>query len=446
MTGVPAGRHAALTARRRATLSVRPATTRRLLAATCAGVYAVALSQPWLRTSLGAPLSAAELPFQLPGLGRPFGAAWSAVVIVLAIAHAGVAAVPARHQAVAARTGAALSVTAVGGFLLLGSAADHALGQRLLNGEAGLDTVRRIVGYRIPRPSVTALGPFELPTGAAVLASALRAGFLLALVAATLSVALWIFTRRSAAPDPAADIGWAVWVPRIVVASLGVVVLLVALQASRAAWLHDRAATKIADGRLDSARADVTAAIGVNDTLQAVPAVQQLLGDVAAATSTGPTAQQLYGRSLLAQDAGRYDDALDLAVQAADAVSWQQSYADNVCRLATARAASAPGIDPVRSLVPVSRRCDLTLLQLASSELAAGRYDLLRVDAGELSRQTPDGDVRSAALTMLAEASLATGDLAGGRTLLQQALAADPEDLNVVARALATGLYSAARR
>jgi len=424
---------------------VRPATIARLLAAACAGIYVAALSLPWLRVDLGAPLSAGDLPLQLPGLGRPFGAAWSAVVIVLAVIHAGIAVVPARYQAIAARTGAVLSITAVCGFLLLGAFTDYALRQQLLDGQDALDTVRRILRYRIPRPSVTTLGPVELTSGAAVLVSALRAGFLLVLVAATLSVGLWALTRRGAADDRPAAVGRTVWVPRIVVAALGVVVLVVAAQAWRATWLYDRAAAELADGRFATARADVTAAIGANETLPARPAVQQILGDVATATAPGPTAQQLYGRSLLAQDAGRYDDALDLAVRAADESSWQQSYADGVCRLATARAKDAAGIDAVRSLVPASGRCDLTLLQLAASELAAGRYDLVGVDAGQLSRQTPDEDVRSAALTILARARLGAGDLTGGRTLLQQALAADPNDLNVVARALASGLYSAGR-
>jgi tetratricopeptide (TPR) repeat protein len=446
MTAIPLGQSAVPHVPGPTAWALGRAETVRLVAAACAGMYALALGLPWIRANLGAPLSAGDLPLYLPGLGRPFGATWSAVVIVLAVTHAGVVAVPARYQAMAARTAAALSVTALGAFLLLGAFADRAMGQRLLNGQEALDTVRRIVGYRIPRPSVTTLGPLELPSGAAAFASALRAGSLLALVAGGLSVGLWLLTRRGAAGVRPAAVGRAVWVPRIVVATLGIVVLVMAVQTWRAVWLYDRAAEQLTEGRLAAARADVTEAIALNDTLQAAPEVQQLLGDLATATGIDPAARQFYGRSLLAEDAGRFDDALDFAARAAEEASWEQSYEDNVCRQATALASSAPGVDVVRSLVPVTRRCDLTLLQLAASELAAGRYDLVSVDAAQLSRQTPDEDVRSAALTMLARARLTAGDLGEGRTLLQQALADDPDDLNVVARALASGLYSANRQ
>jgi hypothetical protein len=446
VTAIPDGSAAVPPGPRHAAKALRPAESVRAVAAACAGIYVLALGLPWFRANLGAPLSAGDLPVRLPGFGQPLGATWSAVVIVLAVVHAGVAAAPARYLAMAARTAAVMSVTAVGGFLLLGAFADYGLGQQMLDGQQALDTVRRIVGYRIPRASVTTLGPFQLPSGAAALVSGLRAGFLLAVVAAALSVGLRGLTRLAPADDRTAAVGRAVWVPRIVVAALGIVVLVVTAQAWRATWLYDRATSELANGRVAAARADVTTAMSVNDTLWARPDVQQTLGDMATVTGTGSTALQLYGQSRLAEDAGRFDDALSLAVQAAVEVSWEQSYADNVCRQAAARAASAPGIDAVRSVVPVSHRCDLTLLQLAASELAAGRYDLVRVDAVQLSRQTPDEDVRSAALTMLARAHLAAGDLVGGRTLLRQALAADPHDLNVVARSLASGLYSAVRQ
>jgi hypothetical protein len=352
--------------------------------------------------------------------------------------------VPGRYQAAAARTAAVLSLTAVPGLVLLGSFTDHALQQRLLDGQASLDAVRRIVRYTVPRPSVTTIGPLGLPTGAAALVSAVRLGLVLALVAATLSGGVWVLSGRQPAAAGGPRTG-ARWVPRIVVVALGILVLLVTVQAWRASWLSGRAAVALADGRPADARADLSAAIGANGTLRAVPAVQQLLGDTATATGTGSSAEQLHGQSVLMADAGHQDEALAFAVRAAAADPGQQAYTDQVCRLATARAAGAAGIDAVRSLVPVDQRCDLALLQLADTELTAGRYDLVAIDAGQLSRQTPDRDVRSAALTMQARAALAAGDLASGRALLRQALAADPEDLNVIARALATGLYSAGR-
>lgn len=423
----------------------RSSATVRWLALAGAAADAASLSQTWLQAELGPGLSAADLPLQLPGLGRPFGASWSAVVIGLAAAHLVVAAVPARHQAVAARTGVALSVAALGGFLLVGGFTDEALRQRLLDARDELDTVRRIVGYGIPRPSVTTLGPLELPPGAAAVVSALRVGFLLALLAGGLSVATWVLARRGAAEHRTSP-GRAVWGPRAVVAALGAVVVLVAVQAGRASWLADRAAIALGEDRLVAARADAAAAVQLNDTLSARPALQQTMADVATATATGPPALQLYGRSLLALDAGHPDDALGLAVRAAEAAPGVEPYRDAVCRQATALAAGVGDVDTVRSLVPVSQRCDATLLQLAVSELDAGRYDLVGDDAGQLSRQTPDEDVRSAALTVLARARLAAGDLVGGRTLLQRAITADPNDVNVVARALGTGLYSGDRR
>lgn len=442
MTAIPAPRIAARHASRPAVRRLSRAATVRLLAVACAALYTAALTLPWLRADLGAPLRAGELALQLPGLGRPAGASWAVVVIVLAAVHAAVAVVPGRYQAPVALTGAALSLTAVCGFLLLGAFADYALQQHLLDGQATLDAVRRIVGYRIPRPTVTTLGPVELPPGAAPLVSALRAGFLLAVVAAAFSAGLWTLTRRGWADGRGAPVPVR-WAARGVVLALGVLGLLMAAQAWWAGMLSERAATELAAGRAAAARAAVDAALGVNATLRARPDVQQVLGDTAMAGETRLPAQQLYGQSLLLKDAGRHDEALGLAVRAAAADPAEQSYADTVCRLAADRAQSASGIDVVRSLVPVSQRCDLALLQLAASELAAGRYDLVPIDAGQLSRQTPDRDLRSAALTELARARLATGDLVGGRTLLQQALASDPDDLNVVARALASGLYSA---
>ncbi len=331
-----------------------------------------------------------------------------------------------------------LALLATVGFFVLSVIANDSMQERLRRDETDLAGLQRLVGYTIPRPHLSTLGPIPLPGGAADVLSALRWGLYVSLVGAILmTVAAYKARRRAVRSTPRS--GRAV--------RLSTVVVLIAFTASLArssydGWQVRQAESEASVGDDQAALQHYESALDNGDTVQGTADLLAGYGltQLRLGAADGPAARLASSRLQL--QSGKDLAALQIIAAAAD--RWPSSTAVHDEFTAQAvdflRGHSAP--QTVRALVTSTNESAFLRTALAKYELAAGENPAAISDARTADSLAEDDDVRSAALTFLSAAQSRSGDLIGGRKTLLAAVAADHNYVNVMARSLLTGLYT----
>jgi len=412
-----------------------------------------ALVLPWLTTALGVTSGAGQLHVRLPGWYWLDAVTFQDILgVALALAAIGwvLQGRPSRaerpawrnHASAWFRAAGALAALAGLGFLLQLLVSDARAGLALHADQADMTLLTSQLTYRLPQPQVTALAFVPLGASQALVFSALRMGWYLTVLAALLLTLAPAGRRRGHAPPTNLLMRWG---PAFVVSLLALPFVLGLLRAGAADVAASDADGLAAAADYPSAAARYADALSLNPDLAFDPAV--LAGQGRARLQSG----------LASPAAGSFALALDQAAAQQDAAA-----------MATlGRAIAADPGNPVfsRTLVQVAVAFALTghtplALQggptpVPGSVLALFTRGQLEVQAGELTQAVSDlklavsltasTEIRSAALTDMSIAQQREGDVIAARRTLQAALAADPGGYNVVARALAAGLYSGAR-
>lgn len=397
----------------------------------------------WLHPVVSEPLGAFQLPLVLPG--GPYAFATWGIPVLVAVVLAVVGLLPwGRTRPVTTELAALLAVLATVGFVLQSCLVDFALQERLARERADLANLQLLVGYRIPRPTISTLGPVPLPAAAADVVSGLRAGFFLALIgAAVLAVAA---VRRRGAR---AVRGWRPLpgttgrrIVRGAVAAIVAVLALTALEGARARWDLRSAAASAATGDDRAAVASYRAALArgggltENRDVVARSGVAQLrVGEAEGA------AVQLASSRLLLQ-AGKDREALESLASAVlrwpDDTTLRDEFGSQAFALLRRR--SEPQL--VHALVSTGTDTAVLRIALAIHELSAGDHPAAMADARRATELAADPDVRSIALTLLSVAQTRSGQPLEGRATLLEAVRADAQSVNVMARSLLAGLYT----
>jgi len=396
------------------------------------------LSRGWLQPALSAPLRATDINVTVPGMPGP-QVSWGLLLAVgLMLALVGITPWGNRRPAWT-MAAALLTVFATLGFLLQSCLMDVALQQRLQRDESDLLALQRLMGYQIPRPHLTTLGPVPLPGPTADVFSGLRSGFYLALIGAVL-LAAGAATRRSRLGSVAGRRGR----PAVVLLAAAIVVLLSA---------------GVADSAVDTrALSGARAAAAAGDDKAAVAQFRRALGHRIGADSRPNTAAE-YGTALLRigsnagpeaqlaasrlqRDAGRDLAALQTVAAASDHWPANAALRDEFTMQAFDYLRRHEVSQAVHRLLPRNADSALLRVTLAKYDLSTGDDQTAMTDARAAESLTTDADMRSVALTFLAVGQTRSGDLIGGRRTLLAAVDADTSFVNVMARSLLAGLYT----
>ena len=413
--------------------------TRHLVVGTrVAGVVLLAagLVLPWVQPVLGAPMTATHL-FVVTPTGSQRLVSWGLTLAIAAVlSGAGLTRWGRRHPLVT-DLAAVVAGWSVLGFLLQSLLVDFGLQEMLRVGRAELAEVQRLVGYRIPRPTVTTVGPVPLPTDAAEVVSALRIGFYAALLGAVLLlVAAWTAHRRSLR-RPADG--------RALVAVLAVVAAAVLVTVVQGAWVRldlDRARGAAAQGADPAAVTFYSAALGRASGVGRNPDVLADLGvsELRSGPADGPAAALAASR--LELQSGRDLEAMQMIAQAAETWPAESALQTEFRTQALTYLRLHTTTQPVRAVLTGLVDGPVLRLAMAKVDLAVGDNPAAIVDARAAQRLTVDHDVLSTALTLRSVAESRSGDLAEGRRTLVAAVEADTDYVNVMARSLLVGLYT----
>ncbi len=390
----------------------------------------------WLQPVLSEPLSAIELFVAVPG--GPFRAVTFGLILLMAVALAIAGLIRlGRRQRLWNELAALLAVTSTVGFLLQAAFVDTRVQERVSHDRSDLTNLQLLVGYKIPRPDVTTLGPIPLPDGAAEVFSALRLGFFLALTGALLFTATLSRQPKGVGVDRAHRLGrWAVGT---------MAVLLFAVPVVDSALAHrdlDRARDAAANGDDAAAVALYESALRPGVGLDADPDVVSDFGMSQVRLRPTDSPASVLATSRLQLQAGNDLPALNTVVQAIDRWPMSEALRDEFAAQAFdyLRRRGAPA--GVRQLMSPQNDSAILRIALAKYELPAGDNPAATADAIEADGLTTDSDVRSVALTFLSIAQSRSGDLTTGRQTLLAAVESDTEYVNVMARSLLTGLYT----
>jgi hypothetical protein len=399
------------------------------------------LGRGWLQPALHPSASAFRLDVVLPATDlRPIS--WG-LILATAVVLVAVAQTSWGHpRALFGELAAVLSVTATLGFLIQSCFVDHGLQRRMSRDTADLAALQRIAGFTIPRPHLTTFGPIPLPNGAAEIFSGLRSGFYVALVS---SIALaFVMLKRHRRADSAAAAPNRNR-PRPVVLALAVVLLALTanlLQVGVAEYNLSQARTAAVTGDDASSIRHFKAALaqGVGLSQQPDIAAEYGLALIRGGATTSAPLQLAASRLLLL--AGRDLPALQTVGEAARRwptdSSLQDEFVTQALRYLQRRGA------PQAVHLAMSASVDRPVLRVALSryEIVSGDNPSAITDARAAASLARDTEVRSVALTFLSIAQTRSGETAEGRRTLLDAVDADKDYVNVMARSLLTGLYS----
>jgi hypothetical protein len=392
----------------------------------------------WLQPALSQPLRATTLTVVLPAGNLPF-LTWG-LLLVIAIALAVLGLLPwGRRHPVRTDLAAVLAMTSTVGFLTQSCLVDGALQARLARDRSDLASLQLIVGYGIPRPDVTTLGPIPLPDAAAEVFSALRSGFFVALTGAILmTIAASAQHRTGIVREPRER-----WSVRAVSAVLIIAIAATVITSALARWQLSAAEAAAADGDDTSALALHESARDHGKGLDADPelSAQYGMSQLRLGPADGPAAGLASSRLQL--QVGKDLGALQIVADSSQRWPADTALRDEFTAQAFAYLRQRQAPEPVRALISAATDSALIRVTLAKYELAAGDNPRAIVDARLGYEIAVDDDLRSAALTYLSVAQSRSGDPIQGRQTLLAAVEADKEFVNVMARSLLTGLYTA---
>lgn len=433
-------------------VNLRRAMAARALPGAGTVLLAMALTLPWLTSTLGHTTGAGDLAVRLPGLSwLPFGYQ-GLVLISLALVVVAAGADARAWRADTARTGAVRLYRSAGGVALVTAVGsvlqllfvDARAAQWLRADHSALQMLAAQFSYRLPRPSADQLLGLPLSDSASLVLSALRLGWLLCLVGGVLLLAT---PGRSRRPDLASwrrpswsSVGPAIVILLVVVFGVGL------LRGTAAAVVASGAAGLASEGRYDDAASRYDLALALDPYITDDPAVAAQLGRTSTATGGDQSAAMAYAAAVDAVSQGRDAEALRTLAVALAEDPGDPLLVATLSETATRYALRTQYASVLQGRVASVPTTPLVLFTRGRLELAAGETSQSIADMDSLAASTSDTDVRSAALTYVAMAMQQTGDDIGARKVLQQALNADPGNNNVVARAMAAGLYSGARR
>ncbi len=413
-----------------------------------------ALVLPWLSTALSVRSNAAQVHLRLPGLTWLDAVTYEHLVVLavgLVVFGAGLEfGGLARKTSLAGMAtkfyrfgGLVAAVAAIGLVLqLLSSDARTRLALQGDQNEFTLFTSQ--LTYRAPQPQVSQLLFLHLNYTQRSVFSALRLGWYLSLLGGVLLVAV---PRGRDARIAARPVRLTMRVSAVLLASLLVGSFVVgSLRGVVAGRVAAHAASLAAAGQSATASARYADALSLNPELVFDPAVTAGLG------------RARLEAGLAAGSAGAYATALDQAAANDDAGAI--ATLQHALRIDPANAVLSRALTQLAVMYAVKQQRPTALAELPDQVLqrALTRFTRgqLEVTTGQLSSGTNDlriaislthnGDLRSAALTDISVAQQRGGDLVTARRTLESALAADAGHNNVLARALAAGLYSGARR
>src|SRR5450631_86288 len=419
-----------------------------------AGCLGFALVLPWLSTALSVRSDAAQLHLRLPGMTWLDAVTYEHLVVLalgLVVVGAGVElAGVARHSLLAGAAtklyrfgGVAAGIAAIGLVLqLLSSDARTRLALQGDQNEFTLFTSQ--LTYRVPQPQISQLLFLHLNRTQTLVLSALRLGWYLSLLGAVLLVVVPRGRDARVVPRPVrltmragAVLLAGVLVGTFVVGSLRGVV------AGRAAA---HAAGLAAAGQYPAASARYADALSLNPELAFDPDVTAGVGRARLEAGLAAGSAGAYATALDQAAANEYDGAITtlrraILIDPGNAVLSGALTQIAVTYAVKQQSPTALAEQPDRVLQRALTRFTRGRLEVATGQLTSGINDL-RI-AISLTR---NGDLRSAALTLISVGQQRAGDLLTARRTLESALAADAGHYNLVARALATGLYSGASR
>jgi hypothetical protein len=396
------------------------------------------LVRAWLQPALSSPQHATDLTIILPA-GRHLPVSWGLLLAIAAVITI-VGLTPwGNRWPVLTETAAVLAIASTLGFLIQSCLLDRALQQRLRRDESDLGYLQRLVGYQIPRPHLTTLGPIPLPGPAADVISGLRSGFYLALLGAVLVATGAVARRRRQAPLDRRPRRYAV----AVLSAVAVVVLAIGLAQSTVAARSLRLAeAAAATGDYTSAVARFRTAFSQGSGLERRPDTAAEYGTslLGIGATDGPEAQLASSRLQL--QAGHDLTALRTVATASDRWPANTALRDEFTTQAFGYLRRRGDAPSVHRLLPRNVDCAVLRVMLAQNELATGDNPAAITDARAAESMTADVEVRSIALTFLAIGQSRSGDLIGGRRTLLAAVDADRDFVNVMARSLLAGLYT----
>lgn len=413
-----------------------------------------ALVLPWLSTALSVRSDAAQVHLRLPGLTWLDAVTYERLVVLavgLVVLGAGLElGGVARKTSLAGmatksyRLGGLVAGIAAIGLVLQLLSSDARTRLALQGDQSEFTLFTSQLTYRVPQPQVSQLLFLHLNRAQTSVLSALRLGWYLSLLGGVLLVVVPGGRDARMAPRPVrltmragAVLLVSVLVGSFVVGSLRGVI---------AGRVAAHAASLAAAGQSATASARYADALSLNPELVFDPDVTAGLG------------RARLEAGLAAGSAGAYATALDQAAANDDAgaiTTLKHALVIDPGNAVLSRALTQLAITYAVKQQSPTALADLPdqVLQRAVSRFTRGR---LEVTTGQLSSGTNDlriaislthdGDLRSAALTVISAAQQSAGDLVTARRTLESALAADTGHDNVVARALAAGLYSGARQ